>query len=101
VTCNLTLERQIVYYNTSDISVPTLQEWWQITQLPNSNENRAKSLFTASGLQYVSISAQIPTGLASTLVSAGIIGLCIPFHICVKLSSQGNGYTILFFLTIH
>jgi len=80
VSCNLTLERQVVQYNTTQngqvVTIPILQEWWEIRQFVDPNENAA-SLFTSPGLEFVSISAQIPTGIASTLVSAGIIGLYV------------------------
>ncbi len=60
------------------------QEWWELTQKNNSNE-RANSLFPDGKLMFVTVSSDMPSPIATSIVSAGIIGLCI-FESTSKLS---------------
>ncbi len=54
------------------------REWWELTQQHNSFET-VNALFPAGQLMFVTISPDMPSPIATSLVSAGILGLCI-FH---------------------
>lgn len=53
------------------------QEWWELSQLGLPNTVAQYLLFPAGPISWATISTTMPSALTSTLVSAGIIGLCI------------------------
>jgi len=80
VTCELRLEKQVQLYNVTvggqPLTISSLEEWWELRQTTDPSENPPK-MFTSQALQVVTMSAQVPSGIASTLVSAGVIGLYV------------------------
>ncbi len=57
-------------------NVTIQQEWWELTQDQNPYEP-CNSLFPTGNLNFVTISTSMPSAITTSLVSAGIIGLCI------------------------
>eukprot|EP00026_Physarum_polycephalum_P000140 Phypoly_transcript_00140.p1 GENE.Phypoly_transcript_00140~~Phypoly_transcript_00140.p1 ORF type:complete len:2155 (+),score=404.49 Phypoly_transcript_00140:732-6467(+) len=70
--CQLTL----VSGENTVANITNGQEWWVLSQFP-ATSGPDNNIFTSTSPQIVSISTTMPAALASTLVSAGIIGLYV------------------------